>query len=216
MTALELIGPSGPAEASPLILETRRLVLRAPRMADLDAIVALANNRKIAEMTASIPHPYREKDARDWLSNIALAGKGATFAVFVKDEDVFVGAAGYRFDDCGTGTGASEAAPELGYWIGEPYWNRGYATEAARAVLDHAFSEAGFDAVLASCRVTNLPSRRVLEKCGFQWTGAGLCRVRSLGASVPSDRFRLDRRTWEALRAWGATALPKRRGKKAR
>jgi RimJ/RimL family protein N-acetyltransferase len=203
MTALELIGPAGLADASPLVLETKRLVLRAPRVADLDAIVALANNRKVAEMTASIPHPYREADAHAWLTNIATAEKGLTLGVFAKDEDAFVGACGYR--DCG-----DASALELGYWIGEPYWNQGYATEAARAVIDHAFTEGGLSALSGGCRVTNTASRRVLEKCGFQWTGVGLCRVRALGASVPIDRFRLDQGTWKALRAWGATALPKR------
>jgi RimJ/RimL family protein N-acetyltransferase len=213
MTALELIGPAGLAEASPLVLETKRLVLRAPRLADLDAIVALANNKKIAEMTASIPHPYREEHAHEWLANIAGAPKGLTLGVFDKDADAFMGAAGYRFVECGAG----ETAPEIGYWIGEPYWNRGYATEAVRAVIDHAFTEGELSALAGGCRVTNTASRRVLEKCGFQWTGAGLCRVRALGASVPIDRFRLDQSTWKALRAWGATALPRRRAsRKAR
>jgi RimJ/RimL family protein N-acetyltransferase len=77
-------------------------------------------------------------------------------------------------------------------------------------VIDHAFTEGGLASLDGACRVTNLASRRVLEKCGFQWTGVGLCRVRALGASFPSDRFRLDKRTWESLRAWGATSLPKR------
>jgi RimJ/RimL family protein N-acetyltransferase len=204
MTALELIGPAGLAEASPLVLETKRLVLRAPRLADLDAIVALANNKKVAEMTSSIPHPYREADAHAWLTNIATARKGLTLGVFDKDADAFMGAAGYRY-------GGDETLPELGYWIGEPYWGRGYATEAARAVIDHAFTEGGLETLKGGCRVTNQGSRRVLEKCGFQWTGVGLCRVRALGVSVPIDWFRLEQRTWRALRAWGATALPKRR-----
>ena len=78
-------------------------------------------------------------------------------------------------------------------------------------MIDHAFTATALEALAASCRVTNVPWRHVLEKCGFQWTGAGLCRVRALGASVPSDRFRLDRRTWVALRAWGKTRLPVRK-----
>jgi RimJ/RimL family protein N-acetyltransferase len=51
--------------------------------------------------------------------------------------------------------------------------------------------------------VTNPASRRVLEKCGFQWTGVGLCRIRALGSSVPVDRFRLERGIWTALKSWG-------------
>jgi RimJ/RimL family protein N-acetyltransferase len=205
MTALEIVSGSPLAGASTSVLETERLVLRAPRLEDVKAIAALANNRKIAEMTSTIPHPYAHADAEAWVGN-AMAQAGAHFAVFTKDDE-FVGACGYREV---AGCAVGEAAPELGYWIGEPYWNRGYATEAVRAVIDHAFADNGLEVLHGGCRVTNLASRRVLEKCGFQWTGAGLCRVRALSASVPIDRFRLDRRTWESLRAWGTRALPKR------
>jgi RimJ/RimL family protein N-acetyltransferase len=212
MTALEIVSSSPLAGASTSVLETERLVLRAPRLGDVKDIVALANNRKIAEMTSTIPHPYGSADAEAWVGNV-VAQAGAHFAVFTKDGE-FVGACGYR--EVNSGCAVGEAAPELGYWIGEPYWSRGYATEAARAVIDHAFADNGLEVLHGGSRVTNLASRRVLEKCGFQWTGAGLCRVRALGASVPIDRFRLDRRTWESLRAWGAQALPKRgRARKA-
>jgi RimJ/RimL family protein N-acetyltransferase len=78
-------------------------------------------------------------------------------------------------------------------------------------MIDHAFTATDLQALAASCRVTNVESRRGLEKCGFQWTGAGLCRVRALRASVPSDRFRRDSRTWAAQRAWGKTRLPTKR-----
>jgi len=191
-----------PEEASIPVLETERLVLRAPRLEDVDAIAVLANNRKIAEMTASIPHPYRVEDAEAWIAGLPGKATGLVFALFEKNGGAFAGACGYEV--------RHEAIPEIGYWIGEPFWGRGYATEAVRTMIDQAFTATDLDALAASCRVTNLASRRVLEKCGFQWTGARLCRVRALGASVPSDRFRLERRTWASLRAWGKTRLPDR------
>ena len=80
---------------------------------------------------------------------------------------------------------------------------KGFATEAAHAVIDYAFGRFDFDALHSSARVTNPASRRVLEKCGFQWTGAGLGRSRALGSSVPIDRFRLDRGLWASLKSWG-------------
>ena len=76
-----------------------------------------------------------------------------------------------------------------------------------RALIDHAFTDLDCEALQSAARVTNPASRRVLEKCGFQWTGAGLLRIRALNSSAPIDRFRLDKRTWESLRAWGATSL---------
>jgi RimJ/RimL family protein N-acetyltransferase len=203
MTAVQLSCASPPRELFVPLLETERLVLRAPRLADAPAVAALANNRKIAEMTTSIPHPYRVEDAEAWIAGLPGQHPGVTFAIFEKKGGAFVGVCSYEW--------RGEPIPEIGYWAGEPFWGHGYATEGVRAMIDHAFTETELEALAASCRVTNVPSRRVLEKCGFQWTGAGLCRVRALGASVPSDRFRLDRRTWASLRAWGKTRLPSRK-----
>ncbi len=95
----------------------------------------------------------------------------------------------------GLGRGAAEGrqGAELGYWIGVPFWGCGYATEAARRLIDHAFGGLGYEVLTASARVSNPASRRVLEKCGFQWTGVGLCRIRAIASSVPVDRFRLER-----------------------
>jgi RimJ/RimL family protein N-acetyltransferase len=93
--------------------------------------------------------------------------------------------------------------PEIGYWLGVPYWNKGYATEALHALIDYAFTDLTHDAVQAGARVTNPASRRVLEKCGFQWTGVGLYRINSIKSSAPIDRFRLERRIWSALKTWG-------------
>lgn len=203
MTAVQMSAASPPSDLYVPILESERLVLRTPQLADAPAIAALANNRKIAEMTTSIPHPYGLADAEAWIAGLPAQDSGVTFAIFEKKGGAFVGVCSYEWRD--------EAIPEIGYWAGEPFWGRGYATEAVRAMIDHAFTATELEALAASCRVTNTPSRRVLEKCGFQWTGAGLCRVRALGASVPSDRFRLDRRTWASLRTWGKTRLPVRR-----
>jgi RimJ/RimL family protein N-acetyltransferase len=186
---------------SGLIIETARLVLRAPCKRDLDGIVELANNLKVAEMTATIPHPYTMKDAESWLEKVS-AGRGHSMVLFVKGEKrVLVGVAGF-------GHRGEEHNPEIGYWIGETHWGKGFATEASRALIDHAFSETGIDALSASCRIQNESSRRVIEKCGFSWVGTGLNQVKALGASVPVDRFVLERKTWESLRAWGASALP--------
>jgi len=93
--------------------------------------------------------------------------------------------------------------PELGYWLGVPFWNKGYATEALHAVIDYAFTDLNHEAVQAGARVTNPASRRVLEKCGFQWTGVRLSRVRAIHSAAPADRFRLDRRLWLSLKSWG-------------
>jgi len=198
MAALQMTSGS-PDTTRSLVLESERLVLRAPRLSDADAIVGLAGNRRIAEMTALIRHPYARADAEAWIAAPAAAGD-VTLAVTRKADGALLGACGYAR--------GGKAEPELGYWIGEPHWNEGFATEAVRAVIDYAFAHVRLDAITSSSRVINAASRRVIEKCGFQWTGAGLLRVHSLKASVPVDRFRLDRRTWKSLRAWGRSELP--------
>jgi len=203
MNAVQLSSTAPPGELGIPILETERLLLRAPTLGDAPAVAALANNRRVAEMTSSMPYPYRVEDAEAWISGKTDQTPGVAFAIFEKKGGAFVGICSYEW--------RGETIPEIGYWAGEPFWGRGYGTEAVRMMIDHAFTATELDALAASCRVTNVASRRVLEKCGFQWTGAGLVRVRALRSSVPSDRFRLERRTWASLRAWGRTRLPVRK-----
>jgi RimJ/RimL family protein N-acetyltransferase len=175
------------------VLETERLILRAPRFEDVHAVMAVANDRRIAEMTANLPHPYAEKDAENWVAN-AWTGADNPFLITLKTNGALIGATGFVMPEIGD--------PEIGYWLGTAYWGRGYATEAARAVVDHLFTDRGAEAVAARARVVNPASRRVIEKCGFQWIGAGLTRSRLLASSVPVDKFRLERSVWSSLKAW--------------
>jgi RimJ/RimL family protein N-acetyltransferase len=185
-------------ERSIPVLETGRLILRAPRLGDVKAIAALANDRRIAENTAQIPHPYQPTDAEDFIAAASI-GNETSFLIALRGGH----GGSHVIGGCGL-TQLDRHPPEIGYWLGVKFWGRGYATEAVRAVIDHAFTDLDCEALQSSARVTNPASRRVLEKCGFQWTGAGLCRVRALSSSVPVDRFRLDRGLWASLKSWGA------------
>jgi RimJ/RimL family protein N-acetyltransferase len=193
MTLLEQIPCESFREASIPVLETKRLALRAPRLEDAKMVAALANDRRIAENTARIPHPYKVSDAEGFITGANKSGGEAAFLITLRD-DTIIGACGLMDQD---------GTPELGYWLGAPYWGKGYATEAMHAVIDYAFSDLGHEALQAGARVTNPASRRVLEKCGFQWTGVGLYRIRAIHSSAPIDRFRLERRIWSALKDWG-------------
>jgi RimJ/RimL family protein N-acetyltransferase len=194
MTLLESVPTGTLREASIPVLETERLVLRAPRFEDAKSISMLANDRLIAENTARIPHPYRLADAEAFIAQANRDDGQVNFLVTLADGTV-AGACGLN---------VSEGPPEIGYWLGRKFWGNGYATEAAQAVIDWAFTEGAHEALQAGTRVTNPASRRVLEKCGFQWTGVGLYRIRALASSAPIDRFRLDRGIWLALKSWGA------------
>jgi RimJ/RimL family protein N-acetyltransferase len=195
MTLLEEDVVEGTArERCTPVLETERLTLRAPRRGDVKAIAQIVNDRRIAENTARLPHPYRVDDAIDFVAAVNRRDGEATFVVFAGD--TLIGVCGV--DPHGDG-------PELGYWFGAAYWGRGYATEAVRAVVDHAFGELRHDMLAAGARVSNPASRRVLEKCGFQWTGVRLTRIRAINSAAPVDRFRLDRKLWLSLKGWGPT-----------
>ena len=152
------------------------------------------NDRRIAENLARVPHPYGLADAESFIASANQKVGEATFLVTLPNDTLIGG--------CGVGK-LFGVDPEIGYWLGVPYWGKGYATEAARAVIDHAFTALGVDKLEAGARVTNPASRRVLEKCGFQWTGVILARSRALNSAVPADRFRLDRGLWASLRSWG-------------
>jgi RimJ/RimL family protein N-acetyltransferase len=192
MTSLERICDETARERSIPVLETERLILRAPRRGDVKAIASLLDDRRIAANTARIPHPYSASDAEQFVASANRQDGEATFIIFSGDE--LIG---------GCGIDPREDAPEIGYWLGVAHWGHGYATEAVRALVDYAFGELCHETLAAGARVTNPASRRVLEKCAFQWTGVRLTRIRAINSAAPVDRFRLDRGLWESLKSWG-------------
>jgi len=192
---LQEIPPPSLREASSIVLETRRLVLRQPTLADVKAIARLVNDRRIAENLRRVPHPYLPDDAIAFITEAARLGTDTAF--LIEHAGTPVGMAGLEH--------RTESEPELGYWFGVDHWGMGFATEAARAVIDYAFENLCVSRMVASARVVNPASRNVLEKCGFQWTGVELHRFVALGCSSPVDRFRLDRSVWASLKSWGTS-----------
>ncbi|MGE7370569.1 GNAT family N-acetyltransferase [Neorhizobium sp. NPDC001467] len=188
--------PDRPRSSCPVLL-SQRLVLRAPHEEDIDALAHLANNANIATMVARMPFPYTVKDAADFVrrSKDGVIGK-CVYAVTNADNGRFLGC-------CALEPQEDPATLEIGYWLGEPYWNQGFATEAAHALIDMAFRTRDIDQIDARCRVTNIASRRVIHKCGFQFQGSGMIGSLALGGMVAVEWFRLDRKTWMSLRSWG-------------
>jgi RimJ/RimL family protein N-acetyltransferase len=174
------------------VLVTERLVLRPPHKDDIPDLVALANDRRIADMLARMPHPYGETEARAFIEMTANRSDGCAYALTLAESGAFVGGAGLNTNSRGL---------ELGYWIGEPYWGNGYATEAAHALIDLAFRATEVEHLHVSCRVVNDASRRVIHRCGFQYVGQGMIDSLSAGR-VPVERYILDRKTWISLRTW--------------
>lgn len=173
-------------------IHTRRLKLRRPMAADAPVLARLANDAALAAMLARLPHPYTIDHARSFL---AQADRELVFAVTARADGAFLGL-------CGLRPTAKARAVDLGYWLGRPHWGQGFATEAAQALVDLAFTAPGIECVGANCRAINAASRRVLEKCGFQPRGAGTFLSVAAGR-VSGESFHLDRGAWAALKAWG-------------
>src|ERR1700686_5295441 len=187
-------------EARRCVLETERLVLRRPTLADVKAIAHLANDRRIAENTRRLPHPYSQENAVEFVRGTANDSREAVF--LIESNHAPIGMVGVDWRE--------QEAPELGYWLGVEYWGQGFATEAARAGIDFAFEEFEIEHLMSGARVANPNSRNILEKCGFQWSGVELHRFEALGSSIPVDRFRLSRGIWASLKNWGSSTRRER------
>jgi RimJ/RimL family protein N-acetyltransferase len=154
--------------ADPLpTLITPRLVLRPYAPGDASEVQRLAGAREIAANTLTVPHPYPDGAAETWIGShtSAWAARTAmTLAVTLRDGGALIGAVGLALV-------MEDRRAELGYWIGVPWWNRGFATEASRAVLDFGFGTLGLHRIMARHLSRNPPSGRVMEKLGMTREG---------------------------------------------
>jgi RimJ/RimL family protein N-acetyltransferase len=176
------------------VLKTGRLILRMPEAKDTSDLVRLATNIKVAAMMTGMPYPYLRSDAETFIRRVAEPNRpGCTYALEEKSTSAFLGSAGLSLD--------FEGRMQLGFWLGEPFWGKGYATEAAHALTDHAFETLNHDRLFTRCRISNTASRRVIEKCGFQFTGIGLLNSLATG-QFSAEHFTLERRVWASLKSW--------------
>jgi RimJ/RimL family protein N-acetyltransferase len=164
-------------------LETERLVLRPPGAQDIARIVLLADNWDVARQTARLPFPYTPADAEAFL---AICPEGC-FAVTL--DRLFIGMIGLEDRE--------NDHSELGYWLGEPYWGQGFATEAGEAVLRFGFEARGAEAIASGHFMDNPASGRVLQKLGFRYTGIAMRKSVARRCEVVSRDMLLSRADWE-------------------
>jgi RimJ/RimL family protein N-acetyltransferase len=148
-------------------ITTDRLVLRPLTIEDAPVVRALAGDRVVADTTLNIPHPYPEGEASRWISTHEedfRARRGVTFAITRQSTGELIGAIALVIH-------LAHRRAEMGYWIGQAFWRRGYATEAARAVRDHGFESLPIDRIDAHHFARNPASGRVLEKIGMRREG---------------------------------------------
>jgi len=135
--------------------------VRSWRAADADALARHANNRNIwINLRDAFPHPYTKRDARDYLRSIRRRTPETLFAIAVDDQAV--GGAGFvlRAD-------VERVSAEIGYWVAQPLWGRGIATDVLVALTQYAITTHGLTRIYALPFAWNAPSCRVLEKAGY-------------------------------------------------
>lgn len=166
-------------------IATARLILRPHVPADVEALVRGLGNFNVSRWTARVPYPYGLADAEAFLG---LPDEGAMRRAIALKEDTarLIGGIGYEWKD--------GEAPEIGYWLAEPFWGMGYAGEAARAMLAHAFDVGGHQAVIASYQIGNEASRRILLGLGFIELGEATSFSRARNADTRIVRLKLEKK----------------------
>jgi len=145
------------------ILHTQRLTLRAHTLDDAPAIQRLCGAYEVALNTLMIPHPYPDGAAEEWIAKQQEEFDANRSVNFVIDNGEVAGGIGLA--------AKGDAIAEIGYWIGVPFWNRGYASEAAIEVVRYGFEERGLERIYAQYFSRNAASGRVLQKAGMQYEG---------------------------------------------
>jgi RimJ/RimL family protein N-acetyltransferase len=174
-------------------LKTPRLTLRQPVLSDAAPLATYLNNFAVAGNLSRVPYPYRLADAKAWIRTWRpdrppeLTG----FTIDLDGEGL-IGHVGYHNDDQGT---------VIGYWLAQPFWNRGLMTEAIIAALDWYFDVTDAPSLASGVFHFNKPSLAIQKKLGFTETSVTyrLCLAR--GEEVRHIDTQLTRATWERRQA---------------
>lgn len=174
-------------------LNTKRLYLRKLQVGDLLGLVELCNNEAISKQTYNLPFPYTLEFAKNRLLFIEDGFQQRSRIVWLITElqsGGILGEMGLHFQN-------SETTAELGYWIGEPFWNKGIATEALMAVLEFGFQQLGLHKIYATHFGDNPASGKVMVKCGMNYEGRLREHVFARGSYKDLVQYGLLKSEWE-------------------
>jgi RimJ/RimL family protein N-acetyltransferase len=149
------------------VFETTRLILRPFTLDDANDVQRLAGEKAIADTTLNIPHPYENGMAEEWITTHRkqmAAGEVAVFAIGLREGKALVGAIGLTIHQ-------QFNRAEFGYWIGCSHWNKGYCTEAGKAVFRYGFETLNLNRIFAFHMTRNPASGRVMQKLGMVHEG---------------------------------------------
>ena len=181
---------------------TRRLVLRLLRADDAAALFALFNDWEVVRWLSSPPWPYTPADAELFLRNVNDGRGEAAFAI--TRDNALIGTISVR--DRAASHLQRGAGPNIGYWLGRPFWGEGYMTESVRALLAHLFALSRAEAIYCGAFTGNLASLRVQEKLGFAHDGETMLHARPFGRELDHVNTVLTRARYERVAA--STEIP--------
>ncbi len=163
-------------------IETERLLLRPIDTSDATAVFKLVNNRNVAKWLTAVPWPYTMRDAEEFVARSRKQETGEYHIIEIEGQLA--------------GCISCAHMKDLGYWLGEPYWGRGFMGEAAKAVTK-AFFAKGHDELQSGYVLGNVGSQRILENLGFQNTKVIDARPAAQSGEVRVQKMRLTRASWE-------------------
>ncbi len=173
------------------VMETNCLILRSLRATDADAIVAQIGNYNVSKNLARVPYPYTLEDANWFFGWIKGFDDKSLFLAITEKQNVdqLIGVISYEYliekDDA-----------ELGYWLAEPFWRKGYMKEAAQAVVDYGFEVSDLNQMVSCFFNDNPNSGRVLHSVGFENTDSCSAFSKAQGIEVPVTNTKLSRARW--------------------
>jgi [ribosomal protein S5]-alanine N-acetyltransferase len=173
-------------------LETARLKIRSYSEADIPELVPLIGTREVAATTGRIAHPYTVEHAKQFLAKIEVDPE-VRMAITLRTDGCLIGGIGLRLVE-------NHHHAELGYWLGVPYWGKGYATEAAREMLRYGFEDLKLHRICASYFKGNESSGRILKKLGMSYEGCQREHVCKWDQFIDVKLYGLLRREWENSR----------------
>ena len=170
------------------ILVTRRLTLRPPLEVDADAITKALQNPNVTRMLTSVPSPYSVDDATDWIKRCGEQTDAAYFSIY---REKFLGVVSVRPN--------TDGEMDLGYWLDQSAWGQGLMSEAARAVVSHAFRKFDLEEITSGAYEDNRASKAVLSKLGFEPVGTVRHSNPTRGCDVACTRMKVTRDGFEKI-----------------
>lgn len=170
------------------VIETERLVVRPPRADDIDRCAELLGDYEVAKMLSRVPYPYDLEQGRQYLErsvarweNLAEADE---LGFHIDHEGELIGGLGFK---------KLQETPEIGYWLGRPYWGKGFMSEALNAAIGWVFENTAHERLACEAMTENPASIKVMERTGFRPVGEVSCVSVSRGETLPAIRSEMTR-----------------------